>query len=225
MSAVLVEPIPNPGRPGGALDRAVLILDDCEVDRMKMRRLIEAAELPFDLVEAETLEAMEQALNARDFDLVLIDFYLVGSTGFEALELLGKMAGQRPVPIMVTGDEQTEIAVQAMKMGCADYLSKERLSPDRLKAALAEARTGRVPVASPQPGSKPPDHVTGRLVSRVSNTVRPELTRILRELREMKSDLACAQDAPPHQTEDVEQRYGELWGQLRDPATYRPNPH
>ena len=226
MSAVIAEPLPDAGRPGGHLERAVLILDDCEVDRMRLCRLIEDAELPFVVVEAETLEAMEAALGAREFDMVLIDYYLTDVTGFEALEVLAKTPGKTPVPIMITGDEQTEIAVQAMKLGCADYLSKENLSPQRLKAAIHEAEGARGALtASQETRLRAVEDLTGKMVSRYSNMVRPELARIVRELREVKSDLAEARDATPHQLQEVERRYGELWGKLRDPQTYRNTHH
>lgn len=223
MTAVLAEPLPNPGRLDGYHRRAALILDDCEVDRMRMRRLIEDAELPFDLVEADTLEAMECALDSRDFDLILIDFYLGGCTGFDALEMLGKTAGKAPVPIMVTGDEQTDIAVQAIKMGCADYLSKTSLSPDRLKAVVYEAQAVRCAGMSQPKGVAELAKV--RMVSRSSAHVRPELARFLRDLRDTKSDLAQARVAGPHRLHEVEQRHDQLWARLRDPGTFGRRPH
>ena len=226
MSAVLAEPIPSPGRPGMTQDRAVLILDDCEFDRLKICRLIEEAGLPFDVVEVDTLDAMEAALAIRDFDLVLIDYYLVGATGFQALEMLETQGGKRPVAIMVTGDEQTEIAVEAMKRGCADYLSKVALSPDKLRCAVLEAEKGRTNWTRDHENRlQAVEELTGTIVSRYSNSVRPELARIVRELREVKSDLAEAQEGAPTQIKAVERRCIELWGQLRDPETYRRNQH
>lgn len=226
MTAALAEHFPHPGRPDRPEPRSALIVDDSEFDRMKLRRLIEATDLSFDLVEAESLAAMDAALDRGDFDLVLIDFFLVGHTGFEALQLLGRKSRKSPISIMVTGDEQAEIAVQAIKMGCADYLSKANLSADRLKLAISEAESSLdIWQRQHEDRLKAVEALTGTMASRYSNSVRPELERIVRELRQVQSDLAVAKDSNPDRLQDVERRCGELWDLLRDPETYRRRQH
>ncbi len=222
MSAALAEALPNPDGPYNHFGRKVLILDDCTFDRLRMRRLIEEAGLSFDVVEAETLDAMEAALRAQDFDLVLIDFYLTGATGFEALEILQSFGGKMPVPIMITGDEQTEIAVQAMKRGCVDYLPKSGLSPSRLKEAIQEAHLG---LAENPCQTRPKLNQTLKLVSSTSATVRPQLAGMVRELRALKADLSDQTGRQPARREDAERRYGERWGKLWNADTDREGPH
>ena len=226
MTAALAEHFPHPGRPDRPERRAALIVDDSEFDRMKMRRMIEAMDMAFDLVEAESLAAMDLALDRTEFDLVLIDFFLIDNNGFEALQLLERKARKSPISIMVTGDEQAEIAVQAIKMGCADYLAKANLSADRLKMAIAEAEGGQsLWQRQHEDRLKAVEVLTGTMVSRYSNSVRPELERIVRELRQVQSDLAVAKDNNPDRLQDVERRCGELWELLRDPDTYRRRQH
>ncbi len=226
MTAALAEHFPYPGRPDRQERRSALIVDDSDFDRMKMRRLIEATEMSFDLVEADSLAAMDKALDGTEFDLVLIDFFLVDNTGFEALRLLGLKSEKTPISIMVTGDEQAEIAVQAIKMGCADYVSKASLTADRLRLAIFEAESSLGNwQRQHEDRLKAVEALTGTMVSRYSHSVRPELERIVRELRQVQSDLAAAKDNQPQRLQDVERRSGELWELLRDPETYRRRQH
>jgi CheY-like chemotaxis protein len=226
MTAALAPHIPHPGRPDRPTPRSALIVDDSEFDRMKLRRLIEATDLSFDLVEADSLSAMDTALDAGEFDLVLIDFFLVDNTGFEALQLLSRKSQKVPVSIMVTGDEQAEIAVQAIKMGCADYLSKATLTAESLKLAISEAESSLgIWQRQHEDRLKAVEALTGTMASRYSNSVRPELERIVRELRQVQSELATAKERHPDRLQDVERRCGELWSLLRDPETYRRRHH
>lgn len=67
-------------------------------------------------------EGLEK-LNRDDYELILLDFYLPDMTGKDILELLGQKIESIPV-IMVTGQGDEQLAVEMMKMGLQDYLSK-----------------------------------------------------------------------------------------------------
>ncbi len=65
-------------------------------------------------------EAMEQPL--ADFDLIISDYNLPDCTG---LELLGRIQQKCKTPvIMVTGENVTEIAAEAIRRGATDYVVK-----------------------------------------------------------------------------------------------------
>ncbi|MCV6591767.1 MAG: response regulator [Silicimonas sp.] len=215
MSALLAEAYPTPGRPLGTSPRAALVLDDCEFDRQKMRRLVEEADLPFDLIDVDTIEAMEAALTERDFDLILIDYYLVGGTGFEALERIAAHPGKSPVSIMITGDEQVEIAVQAIKKGCADYLAKADLSPEVLSRAIRDAEERRkVQSWQSKVRLKSVESEDGPVVLRYSSAVRPEMVQLVRDLRAQGPGRPDARSTPPKCLEGFKERYGKLSARL-----------
>ncbi len=58
------------------------------------------------------------------YDIAVVDYQMPVMNGLEMLEKLGAKARRTPI-IMLTGAGNEEIAVQAMKMGAADYLTKD----------------------------------------------------------------------------------------------------
>ncbi len=73
---------------------------------------------------AQTGDEGLRLFDQRDFDVIIIDYQLPGMSGLEILEKLGKITDLIPV-IMLTGAGNEEIAVQAMKSGATDYLTKD----------------------------------------------------------------------------------------------------
>ncbi|MEP1698727.1 MAG: response regulator, partial [Paracoccaceae bacterium] len=118
----------------------VLVLDDSEVDRQTITRLCDKAGLNCSISEAANLEEFSQALDATSLDLVFIDYMLGAHTGIDALNALLKHSNQAAAAsIMIAGEGQIEIAVEAMRMGCADYLTKSMLTVDSLQKSIATA--------------------------------------------------------------------------------------
>ena len=68
------------------------------------------------------------------FDVVFLDLMMPGMTGMEVLAQI-KQSGVSSEVIIITGHSTVESAVEAMKQGAADYVSKP-FSPDQLKMVL-----------------------------------------------------------------------------------------
>ncbi len=81
-------------------------------------------------------------------DLVIVDYQLPDCNGLDVLRKIVSRAAGVPV-IMATGAGNEEIAVSAMKLGAADYISKEsydkffRLLPSVIEKALRQAQMAR----------------------------------------------------------------------------------
>jgi diguanylate cyclase (GGDEF)-like protein/PAS domain S-box-containing protein len=106
----------------------VLLVEDDQIDRMACRRaLANHPDYAFDLVEAETgLEGIRQAREMHP-DLVLLDYHLPDLSGLEFLAKLQEESGEMPVPVMMlTGADNVDVAVEAMRRGARDYLVKDR---------------------------------------------------------------------------------------------------
>src|SRR5437016_855759 len=60
----------------------------------------------------------------RGPDIVVLDYYLPGLSGLEILE---KVTGynREIIPILVSGQEDVKVVVQAYKMGAKDYIIKK----------------------------------------------------------------------------------------------------
>jgi DNA-binding NtrC family response regulator len=78
-----------------------------------------------------------QTLSHGEIELIISDFKMPGMTGLEFLGLLKDEAYDIPL-IMVTGYASIEHAVQAIKAGAADYITKP-VRPEQLEHAVAKA--------------------------------------------------------------------------------------
>jgi DNA-binding NtrC family response regulator len=109
----------------------VLVVDDEELVRWSLRQELERAGYLVD--EASTAAAaLESAL--RDLpDLVLLDHRLPDRTGVEVLRELKKALPRLPV-VMLTAHASIDGAVEAMKEGAYDYLTKPFEVDDVLRA-------------------------------------------------------------------------------------------
>ncbi len=115
----------------------ILIIEDSVTDReMYCRFLKRGSHYEFDLVEFEWVEAALEFCQQTKPDLILLDYLLPDSDGLEAIEQL-KQCNPKPTPIiMLTGQGDEDVAVQAMKQGVKDYLIKDKLNEENLCRAV-----------------------------------------------------------------------------------------
>jgi signal transduction histidine kinase/DNA-binding response OmpR family regulator len=116
----------------------LLIVDDCGEDRKVYRRyLTKDPHQSYAISEAKSAEAGLTLYHQSPSDVVLLDFCLPDMTGLEFLDRLAEESVQLPLPvIMLTGQGDEAIAVQAIKRGAQDYLVKGNLNPDSLQLAV-----------------------------------------------------------------------------------------
>lgn len=105
----------------------ILIVEDDLVDRMACRRaLAQDTSFEFVLFEAETGREGLQLAHQQKPDCVLLDYQLPDLNGLEFLAELRKDLGEITVPVMMlTGADNAQVAVEAMKRGAQDYLVKD----------------------------------------------------------------------------------------------------
>jgi DNA-binding NtrC family response regulator len=99
----------------------ILILEDEKLIRWSIRERLATEE--FDIVEAETGKKAFALLKEEDCDLILLDHRLPDTTGLEVLQRVRDEMPETSV-VMMTAFGTVESAVQAMKLGAADYLTK-----------------------------------------------------------------------------------------------------
>ena len=111
----------------------VLIVDDSAEDRELYRRYLQK-ELAFDYktIEAESGEDGLSELALMQPDLILLDYLLPDFTGLEFIEELKLQNDKIPPIVMLTGQGSETIAVEAMKSGVKDYLTKGQLTSQSL---------------------------------------------------------------------------------------------
>ena len=126
----------------GAADLPIkaLILDDSEADRIRLRRLCKDAAADIDFAEAASIAEFATKIDQDRFDIFFIDYRLAHGDGLIALEMLKRHPTQRrSAAIMVAGEGQIQVAVDAMKNGCSDFLLKDMMGPEMLSRAISNA--------------------------------------------------------------------------------------
>jgi len=103
------------------MDVKILFVEDD--DRLRDVLLEAAAMEEYDARGVSTAEAAVELLRAEPFDVMVTDVTLPGMSG---LELLRHCARLRPgiLPIVITAYGTVDIAVEAMKRGAADFITK-----------------------------------------------------------------------------------------------------
>ncbi|HEY3645016.1 MAG TPA: EAL domain-containing protein [Gammaproteobacteria bacterium] len=124
--------------PKGAGGPRVLLVDDNPDDRALVER-----ELRKEYPEAQTFQVstpgqLEAAIATPGLDLVITDFHLRWSTGLEVLKRIRARDPDLPV-IMFTGTGTEEVAVEAMRLGLADYVTKSPKHMPRLRRSVKTA--------------------------------------------------------------------------------------
>lgn len=78
----------------------------------------------FDITEAEDGAAAVAAVEIKYYDLILMDLKMADMNGMEVLRRLKALSPAGIPIIIVTADASAETAVNALKSGASDYLSK-----------------------------------------------------------------------------------------------------
>src|SRR5579885_259654 len=126
------------GEHNGGSGPRVLLVDDSPDDRALVER-----ELRKDFPDAQTFQVstpgqLEAAIAEPGLDLVITDFHLRWSTGLEVLKRIRAKNPELPV-IMFTGTGTEEVAVEAMRLGLADYVTKSPKHMPRLRRSVKSA--------------------------------------------------------------------------------------
>jgi response regulator RpfG family c-di-GMP phosphodiesterase len=112
----------------------ILIVDDQEGVRELLHDLLEA---DYDCTQASTGEQALEVLRGGDFDLLLTDITMPGMSG---LELIPRAVAQSPSTVIITisGSQTIETAIEAMRVGAFDYITKP-FDLDHVTSAVSRA--------------------------------------------------------------------------------------
>jgi len=117
----------------------ILIVDDEEAIRVVLRDILEYEN--YLIEEADCASKALAVLEKEKFDIVISDIKMPGMDG---IELLSKIQGLCDTPvIMITGHGDIDTAVEAIKKGAYDYITKP-LDINRLLVAVRNAQDKQV---------------------------------------------------------------------------------
>jgi len=128
--------------PNTPLKQILYVEDDEALGRLLQKRM-QRHGLEIDL--AITAEEGFERLKAKKYQLILLDYNLPGMSGLELLPLIRDIPQPPPVIILTAGGDE-RIALEAMKLGAADYAVKDvnqtyfDLLPAVMQAAFVKER-------------------------------------------------------------------------------------
>ena len=99
----------------------LLVIDDEQGIREGCRRVLTPA--GYQVETAATIATGREAIETGDFDLVLLDVMLPDGKGIDLLETI-RQRDPDIVAVIITGFATVELAVEALKKGAYDFISK-----------------------------------------------------------------------------------------------------
>lgn len=101
----------------------ILIIEDEESIRRVIKRVLQDENSSYKILEASDGVAGIESIKKNKIDLVLCDIKMPKKDGIEVLRFIIKEYSEIPV-IMISGHGDLETAVESMRMGAFDYISK-----------------------------------------------------------------------------------------------------
>jgi DNA-binding response OmpR family regulator len=116
------------------MKKKILVVDDDKQVRGYLSKVLSEVG-GFSIDVAETAEEAHKKIQAATYDLVLVDLKLPDMDG---LQLITEIVNSKPeiLTVLITGHASIDSAVEAMKRGASDYLTK----PFDLQEMLARLR-------------------------------------------------------------------------------------
>ncbi|WP_288585999.1 response regulator [uncultured Methylobacterium sp.] len=125
----------------GAAPLRILLLEDSDLDAELLGAVLEDADLAVALDRVISRDAFAAATAAGCHDIILADYVLPAFDGMSALAMARAHCPEIPF-VFVSGTLGEDVAVEALKHGATDYVTKQRLDrlPRVILRALSEAR-------------------------------------------------------------------------------------
>jgi two-component system, NtrC family, response regulator AtoC len=121
-----------------SIQPTILIVDDEKHTRDGLRRLLENE---YDVYVAADIAGASDVLEREEIDILLTDLRLGNEDGMTLIDRALKMAPP-PICIMMTAYGSVDIAVEAMKRGAYDFVTKP-LNLDKIEMLIARALGAR----------------------------------------------------------------------------------
>lgn len=194
---------------------SILIVDDSDFDRTRLKKLCCAFDFTTHVVEADSLKSMEDKIKKDRFDLVLLDYHLGDGTGLQGVDIIrSDGVNCNAATVMITGSEQNDIAIQALKLGFTDYLTKDEISSQTLSraaiTALQKSQLARAMAA--QTGQSAITNETVQSFSRgCAQDIKPIVSRIMRQMRGLREIKQIEPEDAVARVEQVEGSLRRLW--------------
>ncbi len=117
----------------------ILLAEDDEDDFVLTRDILEEiAEFEFELDWQKNFQDSLKTITKNDHDICFVDYRLGESDGIDLIQEAIKAGVSSPF-ILLTGKGNREIDQQAMDLGAADFLVKDKLTPETMERCIRYA--------------------------------------------------------------------------------------
>jgi two-component system, cell cycle sensor histidine kinase and response regulator CckA len=121
-------------------DLHILLVEDDEDDYLITRALLSKAQsINCELDWARSFDDGLERILSRQYDACLVDYRLGARTGLDLLQEVNDAGGVETPIILLTGQGDLEVDLNAMAAGAADYLSKEQIDAPLLERSIRYA--------------------------------------------------------------------------------------
>jgi CheY-like chemotaxis protein len=124
----------------GRRKKKILLVEDNPGDARLIREMLkESGSTEFELTHVSTLaEGLDQVSHSK-FDVVLLDLLLADSTGMDTFQRLKDIGHDDAAVIVLTGIQDKEMGVRAVRSGAQDYVPKNALNSELLVRSILHA--------------------------------------------------------------------------------------
>lgn len=116
----------------------ILLFEDNAADADLVAEYLDLCKFDFTITIVTRLADGVQRLADQRFDVVLLDLSLPDSRGINTLHSIMETSSNEVI-IVLTGADDEELSLEALKVGAQDYLSKDRLSGEMLCRSIRYA--------------------------------------------------------------------------------------
>jgi two-component system cell cycle sensor histidine kinase/response regulator CckA len=184
----------------------LLLVEDDEVDRTAVRRALRrqgiTQNILIDIIETTDLQSARAVISSQELDCALVDYRLPDGTALTLVQELAQLAPRRLPLVILTGLEDQEVAIQALRHGAQDYISKSEMNAQVLWRAIRYA-IERVKVTDLQQRLLHADRLVsiGQLAAGVAHEINNPASYVLGNLELIEEYL----DAPRAAIADIRQ--------------------
>jgi DNA-binding NtrC family response regulator len=101
----------------------ILIIEDEAAIRRVLTKILSEENVTYQVDEAEDGFQGVEKVKSEDYDLILCDIKMPKMDGVEVLEMVKKIKPEIPI-VMISGHGDLETAINTMRLGAFDYISK-----------------------------------------------------------------------------------------------------
>ena len=113
----------------------ILVVEDHAPDRIMILNAIAQSGFETEVRVAENIDDALKICSGNKIDCIFLDYYFPEKNGIDFLKQYNQNGGNGSI-IMVTSQDDVNMAVECMKLGASDYLTKNQITPASISKSI-----------------------------------------------------------------------------------------